>query len=114
MDYNEKKCVILLDEVSMMKTLEYNKILDEIEGFEDLGDMGRTEKFGSHALVIMVRGLYKNWKLPLSYFFTGSGVKGDTLVEIVKNCVNKLWILVYCQLALYVTKGHKIVGCSRC
>lgn len=90
MDYNEKKCVLLLDEVSIMKTLEYNKILDEIEGFEDLGDMGRTEKLGSHALVIMVRGLYKNWKLPLSYFFTGSGVKGDTLVEIVKNCVKKI------------------------
>lgn len=52
--------------------------------------MGRTEKLGSHALVIMVRGLYKNWKLHLSYFFTGSGVKGDNLVEIVENCVKKI------------------------
>lgn len=38
--YDEKKCVILLDEVSIMKSIEYNKILDEIEGFEDLGPLG--------------------------------------------------------------------------
>jgi len=59
MEYDEKKCVILLDEVSIMKSVEYNKIVDEIEGFEDLGSIGRTQKLGSHALVIMVRGLIK-------------------------------------------------------
>lgn len=78
--YDEKKCVILLDEVSIIKSIEYNKLLDKIEGFEDLGQFGRTSKFASHALVIMIRGLYKNWKFPFSYFFTGSGVKGDSLV----------------------------------
>jgi len=53
---NEKKCAILLDEVAIMKYIEYNKILDEIEGFEDLGTLGRTNKLGSQALVFMVRG----------------------------------------------------------
>lgn len=37
--YDEKKCVILLDEVSIMKSIEYNKVLDKIEGFEDLGQL---------------------------------------------------------------------------
>lgn len=87
---NEKKCAILLDEVSIMKYIEYNKILDEIEGFEDLGTLGRSNKLGSQALVFMVRGIYKNWKFPLCYFFTGSGVKGDDLIKIVKNCVEKI------------------------
>jgi len=73
-----------------MKSIEYNKVLDKIEGFEDLGQLGRTSKFASHALVIMIRGLYKNWKFPFSYFFTGSGVKGDSLVLIVEDCVQKL------------------------
>jgi len=45
----EEKCVFLLDEVSIMKSIEYNKILDEIEGFEDLGPLGRTPTFGTHA-----------------------------------------------------------------
>lgn len=88
--YDEKKCVILLDEVSIMKSIEYNKVLDEIEGFEDLGQLGRTDKFASHALVFMIRGLYKNWKFPFGYFFTGTGVKGDNLVPIVENCVQNL------------------------
>ncbi|CAI6377798.1 unnamed protein product [Macrosiphum euphorbiae] len=88
--YEEKKCVILLDEVSIMKSIEYNKILDEIEGFEDLRHLGRTPTFGTHALVIMVRGLYKKWKFPFCYFFTGNGVKGDDLVIIIKKCVEKV------------------------
>lgn len=38
----------------------------------------------------MIRQLYKNWKFPFSYFFTGSGVKGHSLVLIVEDCVQKL------------------------
>lgn len=54
MSYQEKQCVVLLDEISIMKSIEYNKSKDEIEGYEDLGTLGRTDKIGSHALVIMV------------------------------------------------------------
>jgi hypothetical protein len=90
MTYSEKKCVILLDEISIMKCIEYNSVLDEIEGYEDLGRLGRTDKFGSHALVIMLRGLYSNWKFPLAYFLTGSGVKGNDLVIIINDCVKTI------------------------
>lgn len=90
MSLYEKKCVIMLDEVSIMKAVEYNKFLDLIEGIEDLGPLGRTDKIGTHASVIMVRGLYKNWKFPLSFFFTGSGIKGNDLVLIVKESVKHI------------------------
>lgn len=90
MSENEKKCAILFDEVAIMKTLEYNKVLDEIEGYEYLGILGRTNKIGSQALVVMVRCLYSNWKFPLCYFFTGSGVKGNNLVNIIKDCVQQI------------------------
>lgn len=72
-----------------MKSVEYNKILDEIERFEDLDLIDRTQKLGSYALVIMVRGLIKNWTFPFSYYFMGSGVKGNDLVKIVKNSLEK-------------------------
>lgn len=58
MAYDEKKCVILSGEVLIMKSVEYNKIVDEIEGFKDLGSIGRTQKLGSNALVIMVPKTY--------------------------------------------------------
>lgn len=90
MVYEEKKCVILLDEVHIMKAIEYNKILDEIEGYEDLGTFGRFNKISSVALVIMVRGLYNKWKIPISYYFTGNGIKGNTLLDILKESVSKI------------------------
>lgn len=43
MMYSERKCVILLDEISIMKCIEYNKNLDIIEGFEDIGMLSQTE-----------------------------------------------------------------------
>jgi len=88
MNKQEKKCAILLDKISIMKTIEYNKVLDEIEGFEDLGSLGRTNKLGSHALVVMVRGVYAKWKIPLCYFF--SGIKGKNLVSIIEECVKQI------------------------
>ncbi|KAF0721506.1 Transposable element P transposase, partial [Aphis craccivora] len=66
----EKKCVILFDEMAIMKCIEYNKNMDMIKSFEDKGPLGRSSKYAKHALVIMIRGLYKNWKCPLCYFLT--------------------------------------------
>lgn len=82
MSIKEKKCVIMLDEIAIKKCIEYNKTLDEIEGFQDLGSLGRLMKIGSHALVIMIRGLYFNWKIPFSYYFTGSGIKAKIILKL--------------------------------
>lgn len=79
-----------------MKCIEYNKYLDFIEGFEDIGpSLGRTNNIGSHALVIMLRGLYTIWKFPFCHYFTGSGIKSDNLVLILNDCVQKI-----CDLGL--------------
>lgn len=59
MNYNGRKCVILHDEMSILKCIEY-KALDMIECFEDLGSLGWSSKYTKHALVVMVRGLYTN------------------------------------------------------
>jgi len=75
------------------------------EGYEDLGTLGRTDKIRSHALVIMVRGLYNNWKFPLSYYFTGSGIKGDNLAIIVKESVQKLFDLGLTPVAIVCDQG---------
>ncbi|CAI6347674.1 unnamed protein product [Macrosiphum euphorbiae] len=40
MTEQEKKCVVLIDEMSIKACLEYNKSLDFIEGYEDLGHLG--------------------------------------------------------------------------
>lgn len=83
MSEQKKKCTILLDEVALMKALEYNKTLDLVEGFQDLGTCGSSSTISKQALVIMVRGLYDIRKFPFSYFLTGNGVKGDDLIKII-------------------------------
>ncbi|XP_025192284.1 uncharacterized protein LOC112592447 [Melanaphis sacchari] len=88
--FTDRKCVILLDEMSILKYIEYNKALDMIEGFEDLGPLGRSSNYAKHALVIMVRGLYKNWKFPLCYFLSGNGVSGNELVNLIKQSVKQI------------------------
>jgi len=47
--YTDRKCVILLDEMSILKCIEYNEALDIIEGFEDLGPLGCSSNYAKHA-----------------------------------------------------------------
>lgn len=83
MTADEKVCILCYDEMSIRKYLEYSKIIDQIEGFEDSGVFGRSTKFGKEALVFMVRGLYSRWKLPVSYFISGSATHAEKLKNII-------------------------------
>lgn len=71
MSDEEKYCVIIFDEMKIKPYLEYSKYLDMVEGFEDLGHIGRTNKLATQAMVFIVWGLYSKWKLSLAYFYQG-------------------------------------------
>lgn len=62
---DEKEVVLLLDEISLARGLNYNKYHDQIEGYEDFGYLGRTDKLGNMALVFYIRGLLQNWKMSI-------------------------------------------------
>lgn len=84
----QKACVILFDEMSIMKALEYSKNFDYVEGFQDLGALiGRSLAMATHALVIMIRGLYSQSKLPVAYFLTSENLDGQTLKLILEQSV---------------------------
>jgi hypothetical protein len=55
-----------------------------------MGVLGRFSKYAKHALVIMVRGLYSNWKFPLCYFLTSNGVKGNDLCILIKSNIKEI------------------------
>lgn len=103
----DKRCVILFDEMAIMKCIEYNKTLDIIEGFEDLGPLGRSPKLAKHALVIMVRGLYTNWKFPLCYFLTSNGVKGNDLDTLLQHSVKEILNIGLLPTALICDQGSQ-------
>lgn len=83
MTSKQKECTLLFDEMAIKKFLEYNKYTDVIEGVQDLGELGRGPGLAKQALVIMLRGLYSNWKIPLSFYFSENGVKHKEITKII-------------------------------
>ena len=61
--------------MSLRAGLSYNITEDAVEGFEDLGSLGKTRRPANHGLVFMVRGLVGKWKQAVlwNYFEWGHG-----------------------------------------
>ncbi|KAB0803465.1 hypothetical protein PPYR_00435 [Photinus pyralis] len=85
-----KECVLAFDEMALKQCLEYNTKEDVIQGYEDLGELGRQPVFAKQALVFIIRGLYSSWKLPLSYYCSANGVKAEKLKVILENILTAL------------------------
>jgi DNA transposase THAP9 len=90
MPVSDRCCVLLLDEISLKRGLNYSKSADEIVGFEDFGNGDRTQKYANQALVLMARGLRSRWKQPLAYFLACNTSPAKKLKEIVSDTVVKL------------------------
>ena len=93
MNEHEKLCALLVDEIALKKTLNYDPTNDEIEGLEDYGSLGRTHNFADHALVFMIRGLSFNWKQPIGYFLTKGATKAKLLQNLVFQVIKEVFNL---------------------
>lgn len=112
----EKKCIVLFDEMALKKTLEYNRKSDIIEGFEDLGELGRRPVPATQTLVLMIRGIYSQWKLPIAYFVSQNGVTEESLFSIITKCLEHLKVCgfdpigITCDLSRTNQKFFKKLG----
>lgn len=59
----------MFDEMHLDASLQYDSKNDCIIGFEDVGSERRR------VLVFMARGIRKNWKQPMCFYFTDGGMK---------------------------------------
>lgn len=101
----EKNCVLAFDEMSIKELLEYNRKLDIIEGFEDLGPLGRNSKTATHALVFSIRGLFKNWKMPFSYYFCHGSLNQHNLKLLIEYNLKNLFGMGYNPRAIVCDQG---------
>lgn len=85
MTKKSKECILCFDEMAIKKDISFNKARGCIEGAEDLREFGRKPLLAKSVLVLMLRGVYSSWKLPISFYFTHSSVSGNDLTEIVKR-----------------------------
>lgn len=68
-DCQRKILCSCVDEMAIKQAIEYSRAKELIEGFEDLGELGRKPMLAKQVLVFLVRGIYGTWKIPMSYFF---------------------------------------------
>lgn len=95
MKFKDKLCVLMFDEMSIRQGLYFNKKTGRVEGVEDLGHLGRSEKPATHSLVFMLKGLNQKWKQPYCFYFTGNikAVKLAALIEHVVKSVQDLGLI---------------------
>jgi hypothetical protein len=83
-------CTLIFDEVSLCKGFHYESFKQRIYEFEDLGSLGRTYPYANHALIFMVRGIRKNYKQTVAYYFTRDTVKTHQLKQIIVHIIKQL------------------------
>nr|CAI5856389.1 unnamed protein product [Callosobruchus analis] len=82
-----KYCVLMFDEISLQPDLQYNPTDDCIEGLVDFGGSERSIGFADHALVFMLKGIYKKWKQSICYTFCVNATPMVHLVKLIKDIV---------------------------
>lgn len=60
MNVLDRYCALVFDEISLDSGFHYLPHKQSIIGFQDLGELGRSNKPANHALVLMLRGLRKS------------------------------------------------------
>ena len=86
----DKLVVLSMDEMTVRKKLVYLRGEDYVEGFEDLGEMGKTARVADQALVLMVRGVKQAWKQPIGFFYSAGPTPASVLEHLVKSAIRKL------------------------
>lgn len=54
-----------------------------------MGEGQRTQEIADHANVFMVKGLFRQWKQPICYTFTGGPHKSHSLKDLIKVLIEK-------------------------
>lgn len=87
MTKKDKQAVLVFDEITIRRDLDYNEALDLIDGFKHLSNSEREALIGKQICVFMLRGLYTNWKYVLNYFVSDTAIDGDDIHKIIKKNV---------------------------
>ncbi len=91
MSPEDRNVSLLADEISLKEHCDYDLKEDKIYGVKQVGgEGGDRTAYVSHALVLMVSGVRKLWKQAVAYFFTESGMPGQDLQKIIKECISRL------------------------
>jgi len=79
----DRVCALLVDEMALKSSLNYDQLNDTVVGYEDYGPSWERKKvIVTSALVFMVRGLALNWKQPVGFVLTRGACNGELLKRL--------------------------------
>lgn len=88
MDDGDKKCTLLFDEMAIKRELDLRTTDDSVYGYVDFGEFGKKNIIANKALVLMIRGVKKNWKQSICYYI--GNANGEELRLIILNAIKQL------------------------
>lgn len=83
-----KRCVLLFDEMSIKYSLIYDEHNDVVCGYEDFGEHGKRDKPAKHALVFVLCGLKQQWKQVIAHHY--GTASEEMMKDILWNILTKL------------------------
>lgn len=101
-----RKCILLLDEMTIKNNLHFNEKYDQIFGYEDFGEFGRNPTPAKHALVFMLCGINKQWKQVIAHFY--GTAKKELLKDLIISTLTKLIDLGIEVVAVNCDQGTNI------
>lgn len=72
--------------MALTPTLQYSRKQDVIKSVPDIGHL-RTADIADHVLVLMLKGIYKQWKQPVCFTFSSGPVKSITLKTLIQEVI---------------------------
>ncbi|CAB3238210.1 unnamed protein product [Arctia plantaginis] len=90
MTETEKNCSVMIDAMSLKANLFFNIKEDKITGFHEIEGLQSPEP-AKNALVIMVRGMFVNWKQPISYAFISECRNYEEINKWIDKVLQKLF-----------------------
>ena len=86
-----KNYILIFDEMSIKPYLIYDSRNDVVVGFEDFGGIkGRSKCVANQLLVLMIRSLCSNKKMPIGFYFTRNAIPSASLKDIIEEAISHL------------------------
>ena len=86
-----RSCVAKMDEMDIMKRLEYDSKIDIIERFEYLGHLSRTQRRANRVFVITLNGLHPihRWQVIAYYGLTHNNIYSENIATLMRQMGDK-------------------------
>lgn len=83
----KKLCCIVIDEMSIMKNVEYDSVNDQVSGYVD-DSINRKKILADQVIIASVKGVTHSWKQIVGHWFSHNKSKTEVLSEVVSQLVN--------------------------